>query len=163
MTPELVPFYSAIISAVVALCVSWLSSRRAVRLEIDKLRLATQQVAFSKLLDVRIREYPALYAMLSDLPKAFHNTTTVDLEELLRRVNKWDSQHSIFLGPETSNICYAFRASLREAAGAENGGAVSPDVLEAAERLELALRSDIGIHGIAFAGSDLSPRPRERY
>ena len=108
MKPELIPIYSAVISAAVAVLVSWLSSRRTVRLELDRLRLATQQLAFAKLLDVRIREYPALYAMLSDLPKAFKGDT-------------------------------------------------------AAGRLELALRSDIGIHGIALTDSDLSPRSRDRY
>lgn len=164
MKPELIPIYSAVISAAIALLVSWFSSRRAVRLEIDKLRLSTQQLAFSKLLEVRIREYPELYSMLSDLPKAAQGETgAVDLEQLLSRVNEWDSRHAIFMGPETSNICYAFRATLRAAAGATSAPTMTAKLLETAERLELALRSDIGIHGIGVSGSDLSPRQRETY
>src|SRR5262245_10844012 len=103
MKPELMPLYSAGISAAIALFVSWFSSRRSVRLEIDKLRLSTQQLAFSKLLDARIREYPRLYAMLSDLPKTVNNGASVDLCELLARINEWDSQNALFFGPETSN------------------------------------------------------------
>ena len=69
MKSEFVPLYSAVISASIAILVSWFASRRTVRLEIDKLRLSTEQLAFSKLLEVRIREYPKLYAILSDLQK----------------------------------------------------------------------------------------------
>jgi hypothetical protein len=164
MKPELIPLYSAVISAAIALLVSWFSSRRTVRLEIDKLRLSTEQLAFSKLLEVRIREYPALYSMLSDLPKAIQGeTVAVDLEKLLDCVNEWDSRHSIFMGPETSNICYAFRAILRAEASAKSTPSMTAELLNAAARLELPLRSDIGIHGIGVSGSDLSPRQRERY
>ncbi len=164
MKPEFIPIVSAIISAAVAFLVSWFSSRRAVRLEMDKLRLSTQQLAFSKLLEVRIREYPALYSMLSDLPKAVHKENApVDLGQLLTRVNEWDSRYAIFMGPETSNICWAFRKVLRNGATSESPATMSAQLLDAAERLELALRSDIGIHGIGVSGSDLSPRQRERY
>jgi hypothetical protein len=164
MRSEFIPLLSALISAVVALLVSWFSSRRTLRLELDKLRLSTQQLALSKLLEVRIREYPALYSMLSDLPKAAESeSAAVDLGQLLNRVNEWDSRYAIFMGPETSNTCYAFRQALRTAAGAESPASATAQMLRAAERLELALRSDIGIHGIAVSGPDLSPRQRESY
>ena len=164
MKPEFIPLYSAVISAAIALLVSWFSSRRTVRLEVDKLRLSTQQLAFSKLLEVRIREYPKLYSILSDLPKAFQGEiAAVDLGHILGRVNEWDSLHSIFLGPETSNICYRFRAQLRGAVRAKPSPTINSELLDAAEQLELALRSDIGVHGIGVSGSDLSPRLRTRY
>ena len=188
MKPELIPLYSAIISAAIALVVSWFSSRRTLRLEVDKLRLSTEQLAFSKLLEVRIREYPALYSMLSDLLKAIQGeVTAVDFEQLLTRVNEWDSRCAIFLGPETSNICFSFRAMLRANASAisalttaaalptqarhtgtsqRSGRSVqgtTAELRKAAERLELALRTDIGIHGIGMFGSDLSPNQRETY
>lgn len=161
MKTELIPIYSAVISAAIAVLVSWFSSRRTVRLEIDKLRLSTQQLAFSKLLEVRIREYPKLYAMLSDLSKALDDSASpVDFEQLLSRVNEWDSQYAIFLGPETSNICYEFRTTLRAAAGPDFNLTNKAQMRDAATRLELALRSDLGIHGIDVFDSDLSPKLR---
>jgi len=164
MKPEFVPIYAASISAIVAFLVAFLTSGRAVRLEADKIRLATQQTAFGKILDVRIREYPQLYALLSDLPKALERPSTVStsLDELLRRINVWDSQYSIFFGPDTTNVCYAFRSALRAAI---HGGSdeLTDEVLGWAAKLELALRSDLGIHGIGYVGADLSPRGRERY
>jgi len=168
MKPEYIPLVSAGASAVVALLVAWLAGARAARLEVNKLRLATQQLAFSKLMDTRIREYPELYAMLSDLPKAAYDnpsTVSIDLKQLLGRVNQWDSQHAVFLGPETSNACDAFRQALihaaREAQPANPRIPVS--LLAAAARLELALRSDLGIHGFRASESDLEPKARDRY
>ena len=51
MKAEYIPLVSAGASAVVALLVAWLAGTRAARLEVNKLRLATQQLAFSKLLE----------------------------------------------------------------------------------------------------------------
>jgi hypothetical protein len=165
--PEFIPLYSAGLSAIVALIVAWVASTRTVRLEVDKLRLSTQQLAFSKLLEVRIREYPSLYAMLSDLPKALEEPSTVEVElgRLLRKVNEWDSKYAIYLGPETSNTCYSFRQALRNAVNlvADDRMKITEDLLGAAARLELALRSDLGIHGFGVAGADLAPREREYY
>lgn len=168
MKPEYIPLVSAGASALVALVVAWLASARAVRLEVDKLRLATQQLAFSKILEVRIREYPTLYAMLSDLPKAAYDqpsTVSVDLKELLARVNEWDSKHAVFLGPETSNICDAFRQALVQALRERRPGAapIPASVLNAAAHLELALRSDLGIHGFGVSDADLVLKSREHY
>jgi hypothetical protein len=108
-----------------------------------------------------------MYALLSDLPKAREQptTVTVDLGELLQKVNVWDSQHAMFLGSDATNVCYAFRATLRHAvlAFGNESPAITNELLDAAARLELALRSDLGIHGIDIIGTDLAPRDRDQY
>ena len=93
----------------------------------------------------------------------FMSTSGSFLASAEGRVNEWDSQYAIFLGADTSNICYAFRATLRSAGTERPNSPTAEDILDAAERLELALRSDIGIHGITVSESDLLPRQRERY
>jgi hypothetical protein len=136
-----------------------------VRLEIDKLRLATQQLAFAKLLEARIREYPSLYAMLSDLSKALDQPSTVSIElaQLLGKVNEWDSQHAVFLDPKTSNKCNAFRQALLQAVREmpAKGSPITTRLLETAKSLKLALRSDLGIHGFRIAGRDVTPGEQE--
>jgi hypothetical protein len=168
MKPEYVPLASAAASAIVAVLVAWLAGARAARLEVNKLRLATQQLAFSKLLETRIREYPKLFAMLSDLPKAAYDspsTVSVDLRELLSRVNEWDSQYAVFLGPETVDSCDSFRQALitavREAQ--PTTARIPAELLGAAARLELALRSDLGIHGFRANEDDLVSKTKESY
>jgi hypothetical protein len=171
--PEFIPLYAAAVSAIVAFLVALLTSLRTVRLEVEKIRLTTQQRAFEKLLDVRLAEYPKLYFLLSNLLKVIERSsdTVVLLRDLLRQVNERDSQHSIFLSPEASNICYEFRQKLLELAEDNPGNIRETDkprlseLLQWAERLELALRSDLGLHGIELAsnGSDLQAKARETY
>lgn len=165
MIKDYVPFITAIVSAVVAGLVAWLTSIRTVRLEKDKLRLSTQQLAFSKLLEIRITAYPKLYVILSDLLKAGEKQSivSVQLTDMLQWVNEWDSQHAIFLSTDALNACYAFRQNLMRAAQSPGTPGLSDSLLQAAARLELALRSDLGVHGIELANGDLTPRGRQHY
>ena len=174
MRPEFVPLYVAAVSATVAFLVALFTSLHTVRLEVEKVRLTTQQRAFEKVLEVRLKEYPKLYSLLSDLPKALEpgSDIVVPLGDLLRQVNEWDSQYSIFLSPDASNTCYEFRQQLLDLRK-EHSGSIRDAIdekgrsslLRWAERLELALRSDLGLHGmeLAGAGSDLQVKPRNRY
>jgi hypothetical protein len=166
--------YVAAVSATIAFLVALFTSLRTVRLELEKVRLTTQQRAFEKVLEVRLKEYPKLYALLSDLPKALDpgSDIVVRLGDLLRQVNEWDSQWSIFLSPDASNTCYEFRQQLLELNNKHSGSIrevvdenCRSNLLRWAERLELALRSDLGLHGLELTGdgADLQGKPRERY
>jgi hypothetical protein len=88
---------------------------------------------------------------------------SVNLSELLARINEWDSQNALFFGPDTSNICATFRWNLRAAVDDISNPSNHQGLLNLAARPELALRSDIGIHGIDVSRSDLSPRQRDMY
>jgi len=139
-----------------------------IAVETDKIRLTTQQAAFAKLQEARIREYPHLYALLSDLQKALDQpaTVTLSLHELLRKINEWDSQYAVFLGAETSNKCHAFRMTLVEIVrdmSADEPSAITERLVDTAETLELALRTDLGIYGIGVDGPDLAPREVDGY
>ena len=137
--PNIGEYYPIIISAVVAFVISWFSSRWTVR-------LSTHSLAFSKLQEIRIREYPELYSILSDLLKALETRSPVDLEQIISRVNEWDSKHAIFMERNTSNVCFDFRKALHSAS-TKTPTATPPNLHKAAVDLELALRSDLGIHG----------------
>ena len=49
-------------------------------MEAEKTRLATQQKVFESLVARRLQVYPELYAILSDLPKAFDSVATLSLD-----------------------------------------------------------------------------------
>jgi hypothetical protein len=59
---------SAIVSILVAGITSWLTSW--VR-DTTKARLAAEQRNLAILIGARLKEYPVLYSLLSDIPKAF--------------------------------------------------------------------------------------------
>lgn len=150
-----VPIAAAAVTALVSAVVAWYTARRSVRVEIDKLKVGAQQKLLEQLVAERLATYPALYSLMSDLVKTLegHNNTQMSLNNVLKRVNEWDSKHSILLGPHTTNVCYSFRQYLKEVV---NNPDADPegyriDLFRKAELLELALRSDLGIYGIELA------------
>jgi hypothetical protein len=136
---------SGVLSALVALITSRFSDR-------EKTRLAAEQRNLEILIGARLKVYPALYSLLSDIPKAFDDSPTVSLDPLglLKNFNQWDSQHSILMSQKTSNCCDNFRQALVKAV--RDGRVPSKadrfrDLRKLAQKLELGLRSDLGIHG----------------
>jgi hypothetical protein len=162
LVPELPDSYMAItattVSTIVSTLIAWATARSRVRVEVQKLRLGVQQKLLEQLVAARLVVYPDLYTLLSELSKirrALVKDQTA-LVDLLDRVNAWDSRHSILLGPHSTNVCYEFRQTLAKAASIASDSAsneanvrkVLEAVLAQAERLELALRSDLGIYGV---------------
>jgi hypothetical protein len=141
------------LGALVSVLVAWVTSRRTIVVEREKTRLSSEQGNLAFLVQARLMEYPALYSLLSDMAKAFdpYPTVSLDLECLLKQFNQWDSKHSILMSLETSNCCHKFRKALVKAVH----GKLTPSkenlahLLERATELELALRGDLGIHGLA--------------
>jgi hypothetical protein len=136
-------------SAIVSILVAWITSRLSDR---EKTRLAAEQRNFEILIGARLKEYPVLYSLLSDIPKAFDHwpTVTLDPPGLLKKVNEWDSQHAILMSRVTSNCCNTFRIALVRAV--YNGRVPSEidlfdDLRMLASDLEHALRSDLAIPG----------------
>lgn len=56
----------------------------------EKTRLAAEQRNLEILIGARLKEYPTLYSLLSDIPKAFDLSPTVTLDPrgLLKRLNE---------------------------------------------------------------------------
>lgn len=138
-----------VISAMVSILVAWITGKLIDR---EKTRLAAEQRHLELLIGARLKEYPTLYALLSDLHKAFDRwpSVTLDPPSLLKKINHWDSQHSILMSRETSNCCDKFRNALVQAVYDGRVPSESDDFADLqvlAQQLELALRSDLGIHG----------------
>lgn len=178
-TPALLAAYAPVVaaatSALVAAAVAWVTARRSVRAQLDLLKLGVQQKLLEQLVAARLVSYPELYSMISDLVKAMYgrNITAVYLRALQERIHAWDSLHAILLGPHTTNVCFDFRQTLALAArladqtGEESAEATNAreDLWGKAARLELGLRSDLGVYGVELAQApDALHTPRvERY
>ena len=154
-----------VMSAIVSIFVAWITSRISDR---EKIRLAAEQRNFEILIGARLKEYPSLYSLLSDIPKAFDRwpTVTLDPPGLLKKINEWDSQHAILMSRVTSNCCDTFRTALDEAV--YNGRVPSEtdlfdDLRELATDLEHALRSDLAIPGTKQRGGIFSGVPEKEW
>ncbi len=158
----LIAFLGVLSSAVV----SFLISRNIVNTELKKLRYEMKKTYASKLLEARLNVYPTLYFLLSSFLKetryrSIHKTT---IETLLAQIDEWDSKNAILLGENSGRICYIFRENLWQLLDCTNEKLKqkleSPQFIEElrteAQKLELAIKSDIGIYGVDFVGGEFS-------
>lgn len=159
------------LTAAVSAIVAWLTARSKVRGELGRLQIAVHQSLLTKLIAVRLRVYPRLYSLISDLVKSIHDGVpdVTELRNIARQVDQWDSRHAILLGSRTSETCHSFRKKLRYTlrqldarAGQDMSGAATRELIESlfrsASYLEQALRSDIGIYGVDVASGDILTR-----
>ena len=159
---------AALISAGIAAAVSAGTTYWTLEREIDKVVLATQQNALHKIIDARLTSYQTVYRLISQLAKdARKRSLTLEyFEKLLSEYDSWDSSFGYLLGPESTNTAFNFRqhlsylvsSSLVEESNIQ-------ELLSNAGKLELALRSDLGIYGFQLQGPnpDLSTPKVEHY
>ena len=139
---------------------------QTIRVERVKTALAVQSKGFETLLAKRMAVYPQLFGLLSELAKTEDDVDppTPKLKEELATVNKWDSANGVFLSPTTSNRCHYFRVALDDAVATvinkrkEKPTSQDTDrhliprdqwqcLLDRASDLEVALQSDLALHG----------------
>jgi hypothetical protein len=114
----------------------------------------------------RLELYPELWRHLSgyakiarQLPAADGVKTAADvnsLRQLHADISAWDSNNGLIMSANTANSCYAFRADLRRILEAHKGNAGSEALTKEERdliighlaRLEVALRTDIGIYEV---------------
>lgn len=151
---------AALMSAVISAIVSAGTSFLTVNLEKDKLVVAAQQSALQQVIRARLEAYPLAYQLVSQMEKDA-SEKLIDreyLETLRSAFDEWDSSNAHLLGPDSTNIVYAFRQQLLTAISESKRGDFDRekllDLLRYAEQVELALRGDLGIYGFQLQGPD---------
>jgi type II secretory pathway pseudopilin PulG len=156
MNPTVVAaLISAVIAAIVSAGTAFWTSRSTVQLEMDKVIVAAQQSALQQIIQARLKVYPEVYRLVSQLNKDARakRVNRAYLESLRLAFDAWDSSNAYLLGPESSNTAYEYRGQLLSAISeSERSDFSTTELLAAAERLELALRSDLGIYGFQLQG-----------
>lgn len=146
---------SALLGIVVSAIISILLSKTVAKSEFRKVRLEVKKTYESRLIEERLKRYPALFARLSQFIKdiEFGSVSRETIESFLAAVNDWDSQNAIILSNATALRCYTFRHLLFGVLRETTSTAPIPSNLlenlrgNTAE-VEFNLRSDIGIYGI---------------
>lgn len=137
-----------VLSSLVSFVVAWFTSRRALRLEEMKLRLAAESAVLEKLTEKRLLSYPRLWSLIHVVLGAMRDGPA-SADSIRSAIENWDAEHSILLGPQAVNRMYEFRLALRSLPINPSAGQAS-SLQASAEALELALRSDLGIYGLTL-------------
>lgn len=147
----------------ISILVSLIAARRAASHELRKIRRELTNIYSVKLLDVRVATYPDLYFLLSafimhieggsEKHMAGQRLTRADARDLLRGIVIWDNKNALFLSPRALDRLFDLRRRLimllAESPLAKDDAPL-PDrsifsLLAEAQRLELALKTDLGI------------------
>ena len=164
-----IPRAGLILSALVSLLIS----RRVVAAESHKLLFEAKKIYDNKLLEARLAAYPNLYTLLSKFIKGTRQRS-IDrstLESFVAEVNEWDCKHAILFSTYAGKACHDLRYFLEDLLREKNetliqrlsSQAVIGTLIGKMRRLELALKSDLGIYGVDDIEGGLTVIVRDRY
>ena len=159
----LISLCAALISAIISATVAIYISRSSMRREIKKAQIGS---LMEKITDQRIKEYPTLFHIISDMIKVIKGEPHVGGEVMftkgyvigcLSRINEWDSRNSIFLGTDTiRSIIWFWHTIYKVIKNYEQDSGRISDIddcnllIRAIESLELSLKGEIGIFPLEY-------------
>jgi hypothetical protein len=158
MATEVLVALLAFLAALLSGGISWAVSRHQVKSELRRLRVELRHTYAGGLQAKRLEVYPGLYDLLSMTAKRVEVSSAGrrDLEELLAGVNEWDSANAVLVGVHAAEVLYEFRKFLRALLRQDDESIMqvlrkSPnELLSRIGTLEIAIKSDLGVLGVAF-------------
>ena len=159
----------AVISVVVSAFMSMrqtktevMKSMRQTETELIKIRSEINQTYVNKLIEKRLDVYPQFYFLLSDFIKRFkqHDTASLEmLKDFRAKIEEWDSKNSLLFSDPTTDICHNFLMELIRLTEMTEDDLQKyfqirdnrRNLRKFIEKLELALKYDLGIHSVEFS------------
>lgn len=150
----LIPVITVVLSVITSVIVTTLRNKA----ELAKIQIELEQKYAKSLFDKRIEIYPELYSFLSSYIKLidYGKQTVENLIEFRDKVDKWNSQYSMFFTLSTSMISASFRRYLRQLLSHDSDVGISVEDWKVIRKImrsfEMSLRAEIGIFDIKPAG-----------
>jgi hypothetical protein len=150
----LIPVITLILSVITSVIVTTLRNKA----ELAKIQIELEQNYAKSLFDKRIEIYPELYNLLSAYIKLieYGKQGVENLIEFRDKIDKWNSQYSMFFTLSTSMISASFRRYLRQLLSYDSEVNISAEDWKVIRKImrsfEMSLRAEIGIFDIKPAG-----------
>lgn len=140
---------SALVSLVVAI-VSYLTNRRALIRETERVRFEAQRRLTEKLYDKRMNSYPAAFELTDDLrgEVLFSDTITVaNLRKIRSNLLEWNRNNGFVMSDQTIESFYLLRRLLH--VDEKDNNSLSPELkeklFEAKNKFRRHLRNDVNL------------------
>lgn len=161
---EIIVALIACVAALVTGLLSWLSSRRLIKAEVEKLRVGFRQEYLGRLQEQRISAYPRAYEVVSGFIKRLHEGEPgkAEFDELGRSLDEWDTQNALFLGTRATECAAALRNLITQLRFKDEQGLIEhlsqeslrSQLFESLQLFELALKIDLGIPAVDVLAGD---------
>lgn len=162
MSKEIVIALISLGGVVLSVLISFLTSLRLTRTELEKLRSEIKKTYADRLLSKRLETYPSLYYLTSNFIKEiqYGSVDNLLLDEFRTQLIEWDSRNAIFLSSYASRKIYSLRrrlvTELKQLTDEElKNQDLLKDLRNQVESLEVALRNDIGVYVVEFSDPDV--------
>ena len=111
---EILAALIALVGIVLSVTISSLTSRRTIKVELSKLRFQIKGAYVEELLKIRISAYPRLYSHLAAFVRRiqYREVTVQEIEMLLRSIEAWDLENTIFLSSNSVKHFIALQNNL---------------------------------------------------
>ena len=116
MPIEVITALIALGGVILSVIISYLTSQRQIKIEVEKHRAELRKVFGGKLYDRRFEVYPEVYSYLSKFIKVIRcgKINTEAVSELFNQLQEWDSKNSIVFSAYTGHVCASIRYLLAE-------------------------------------------------
>ncbi|MGB3515534.1 MAG: hypothetical protein WBA43_03705 [Elainellaceae cyanobacterium] len=156
MSKEVIAASIALIGVIVSVLISFFTSRRQANIEVEKLRTEIHQDFSLRLFEKRLEHYPDLYQYLSEFKKViqYEEVTQERIVGFFKKLQEWDSRHSILFGSDTGKSLYHFRKEVfdltrrsnQDIQAYFNDSETRHLFIQKMAQLELSLKSELGIY-----------------
>lgn len=157
MDTNVVTAIIALSGVILSVLLSFASSKRTLRIELEKVYRTIEQGYASRLFDKRIDAYLIIFQLLSDFVKfiRYDESEKLSLKEFLNKLNEYDSNHGILFSNDTGLKFHLLRKHIRffvknnkvidELISDEKTG-----ILEKIGAVEIALKNELGIFAVEY-------------
>lgn len=154
----IVPAIIAFIGVLISVFLGFISGKRTLKVELEKVYRAVEQDYATRLFSKRVDSYQSVYKYLSDFIKylKYGEAAKVSLKEFLTKLNSIDSEYGVLFSSNSSLKLHILRKHIRKLNN-ENieTESLSQDdkttILEKVGAVEIALKNELGIYAVEFS------------
>lgn len=152
--PRTIAAIIALLGVFLSVTSSVLVTRLTAKTEREKIKQQLHNTYAEKIISKRMESYPILFDLISTFVKQVYDGTFKEsgrVKKLSEAVRRWDGQHAIFMSSQTQRDMYLFRKEIDsfctsfEDTSGEYELTELEDLWKALVRLELSLKTDIGV------------------
>ena len=159
LSPDVIASIITLIGVIVTVYISFRATRRQLGLELQKMKQENKLAYTNHLLEKRVDKYPLLYGIISSYQNQIRSEgiNLDNLKKLYEDLMNWDVENAIYTSSKMKFVLFDLFKVLRVVIYKKSQKteiSYRKDIIEKLSRLELAMKSDLGVFLVEFPGTE---------